>query len=387
MRRIVLYLMVTLFSLTANAITGTVKIGGIEYNVITESNWASVHYVKNVTDGSLKIVTVPDAITVFGVVCKVKEIEASAFMGLSSIEKVYIGANVTTIGGYAFCGSNLKEISLPENLKKIGEGAFANTKLQKITFPASVREMGRDVCYKCNDLCRVIMYCPVGESMFNDCPNLRYITFHIENAVITDNTSITEVTLGPEVKYICFYNLKNLRGIKIPESVTMIGAGCFRGTAVRSVYVPKTVTKIGDGAFAYCHQLQELYIPNNGILCSDGRKNKVLESCSSLMDVYVYMDEWAEGNKYGDKVIDLPDRKAYLHVHPNQLENFKKTEIWTNNFQMILPMTEDELATNIDSVITNKSIQSSDYYTLSGQRVTNPKPGIYIQGGRKMVVK
>ena len=387
MRRIVLYLMVTLFSLTANAYTGVYNLSpdGIEYYVITQSNWASVRGLK---DKTLKTVTIPDEITFAGTVCKVKEIRDEAFKE-TSIEKVTIGSNVTSIGKGAFLRSGLKYISLPDNLLKIGDRAFEQTKLISITLPASVREMGIGICEGCTELRSATMYCPVGKDMFKDCSWLKSITFHIENAIIGGYTFISEVILGPEVKYIRFAGMKNLQGVKIPENVTTIGDHCFYDTAVLSVFVPKTVTKIETGAFYNCKSLQELYIPNSGILYDNSQTNYyvVLGNCPSLMDVYVYMDEWAEGNKYSDKVIDLPDRKTYLHVHPNQLENFKKTEIWTNNFQMILPMTEDELATNIDSVVTNKSIQSSDYYTLSGQRVANPKHGIYIQDGRKVVIK
>lgn len=101
----------------------------------------------------------------------------------------------------------------------------------------------------------------------------------------------------------------------------------------------------------------------------------------------MYLDEWEGDDRDGRKIIDLPDRKAYLRVHPNQLNNYMWSTVWNKHFKKVISMTEDELATDITPATYSESIQSSDYYTLSGQRITNPKRGIYIQGGRKVVVK
>ena len=385
MKKILFFLFV-LLPMMASAYSGDVNIDGITYYVITESNWASV---KGLEDKTLKTVTIPATITVGTEVCKVREIGEHAFYS-TDIECVNIGSNVTTIGAEAFRNSQLTSITLSDQHQKIGDYAFANTKLTTITLPANIRELGKAICMDCKNLQSVTLYCAVGSEHFVGCSCLKSVTFHIYSVTFTDNNTVEEVILGSEVNSINFMNLTNLKGIRIPDNVTTIQSCCFSGTAVRSVYIPKTVKKINAGAFWHCPLLQELYLPSNKVLYTITKFTgewAVIKDCPNLTDVYMYLDEWEGDDRDGRKIIDLPDRKAYLRVHPNQLNNYMWSTVWNKHFKKVISMTEDELATDITPATYSESIQSSDYYTLSGQRITNPKRGIYIQGGRKVVVK
>ena len=51
-------------------------------------------------------------------------------------------------------------------------------------------------------------------------------------------------------------------GVYVPEGVTTIGKGLFRGnTAIRSIDIPESVRTIGDFAFDNCHGLTGIRIP------------------------------------------------------------------------------------------------------------------------------
>lgn len=52
-----------------------------------------------------------------------------------------------------------------------------------------------------------------------------------------------------------FSNCKSLVGIKIPNSITSIGASAFSGTSLTSVIIPNSVTNIGASAFSNCYNL------------------------------------------------------------------------------------------------------------------------------------
>ena len=57
---------------------------------------------------------------------------------------------------------------------------------------------------------------------------------------------------------------KNIRRVRIPSSVTSIGAGAFEGcTNLTSVTIPDGVTSILGGAFSYCTKLESIVIPQS----------------------------------------------------------------------------------------------------------------------------
>lgn len=63
--------------------------------------------------------TIPSNVSTIGI---------QAFMGNSSIEKIYIGANVTAINDQAFSGTNLKNVYIPASVTLIGDKAFESCK-------------------------------------------------------------------------------------------------------------------------------------------------------------------------------------------------------------------------------------------------------------------
>lgn len=72
-----------------------------------------------------------------------------------------------------------------------------------------------------------------------------------------------------------------LTGIKIPNSVTSIGAYSFYDcTSLTSINIPNSVTNIGEGAFSNCG-LTSIEIPDSITKIED----KVFESCSELQSV------------------------------------------------------------------------------------------------------
>ena len=62
--------------------------------------------------------------------------------------------------------------------------------------------------------------------------------------------------------------LKSYKGddktVVIPDGVTSIGNGAFRGcSSLKSITIPNSVTSIGDGAFKDCTSLTSITIPNS----------------------------------------------------------------------------------------------------------------------------
>ncbi len=57
------------------------------------------------------------------------------------------------------------------------------------------------------------------------------------------------------------FSHRNLIGITIPDSVTIIGADAFSGCPLTSITIPNSVTNIGGGAFRNCNSLTTMTIP------------------------------------------------------------------------------------------------------------------------------
>ena len=96
-----------------------------------------------------------------------------------------------------------------------------------------------------------------------------------------------------------------LTDIKIPNSITSIGAGAFAGcTALTNIEIPDSVTKIWSHAFSYCTSLTKVVIPDSvtyiaefvfdGCIALESvvigasvetLHNYVFENCTSLVDL------------------------------------------------------------------------------------------------------
>ncbi len=121
----------------------------------------------------------------------------------SSIKKVVINNNVTSIGDYAFYNcTGLTSITIPNSVTSIGDNAFFFSGLTSVTIGNGVTS--------------------IGDWAFSYC----------------DLTSVT-----------------------MPNSVTSIGDDAFKFcTGLTSVTIPNSVTSIGEGAFQNCTGLTSMTV-------------------------------------------------------------------------------------------------------------------------------
>ncbi len=97
------------------------------YYLITGTNTLSVTYKDtNYNSYTSTQVSVPATLTYSGTTYKVTAIGDNAFRKCTSMTKVNIGSNVTTIGQYAFYNSGLTTITIPDNVTTIKSNAFAS---------------------------------------------------------------------------------------------------------------------------------------------------------------------------------------------------------------------------------------------------------------------
>ncbi|MDE6339643.1 MAG: leucine-rich repeat domain-containing protein [Muribaculaceae bacterium] len=182
---------------------------------------------------------------------KLESIGKSAFANCPLLQMNSLPEGLVSIGDYAFQNSPRVNVSkLPNSLKSIGDGAFLSCGILNIIAGESLEEL--------------------GENVFADCTLLETCDL--------SSSAITEIPDG------AFDGCSSLDEVRIPQSVTAIGAGAFSGTALRDMNFVRNVSSIGNSAFSDCRRLVAANIPERVEAVSDD----ILSSCPRLIAVSMY---------------------------------------------------------------------------------------------------
>lgn len=373
----------------------------------------------------------------------VKRIRDYAFYGCSGLTSVTIPQNVVSISSGAFLDCNISSITIPSSVTYIGEYAFGgcsdlssitvasgNQKYdsrnncnaiieteknaiiagcKNTTIPSSVKVIGRDAFYgsspstvvitnnidsvaasafyKCPSLTSLVIGKGVrvlgtttsiwsdGKTSYTysppiyDCPNLTSISIAQNNpnydsrddcnAIIETSTNklisaCVGTVIPSTVKSIgtSSFSKLPLSTITIPDNVEIIDRFAFSMTDLHTVTIGKNIKEIGDNAFSNCYNLSAVY---------------------SLNENPINVDESVFANKTYNN--------ATLYVPVGSKFDYMTTPGWSR-FQKIVEFDPSEvksIKTNADSL--------EPVFSLSGQRITTPRKGINIVGGKKVIVK
>ena len=111
-----------------------------------------------------------------------------------------------------------------------------------------------------------------------------------------------------------------------------------------------------------------------GLLAFDG--------CSALRDVYCHAETVpsTSSDVFGSSNIG----NATLHVPAASVELYKAASPW-KEFGKIVALTDEE--TGIDKLKPGNGTAEPVFFDLNGRRVQKAQKGLYIQNGRKVLVK
>ena len=195
----------------------------------------------------------------------VESIGTSAFSGCTALSDVNFMSGLTTIGESAFSGcTSLTTVVLPDSVISIGSNAFANID-------------GLDLSVEDGNTAYImdehgVLYDSRMSSIISFPADLEGV-FVVPDTVtaipegIFRGTSVTEVTLPASVTEISdsmFENAKNLTKVTINGRITSIGKRAFAGSGIRSITIGRYVTSIGESAFDGCANLKEVIFEANG---------------------------------------------------------------------------------------------------------------------------
>ena len=204
-----------------------------------------------------------------------------------NIPSVIDGKPVTSIGGSAFSGcKGLTSVTIPDSVTSLGELAFSNcTGLTSVTIGNGVTSIGNQAFSGCSGLTSITIpdsVTSIGTDAFYKCEKLTSIYYTGDIAGWCGISGHNYIMSSSRTLYI---GGKKVEGdLIIPDSVTSIGDGAFRGckgltsilgsatnvstVAKQAKPISFTVnitsgTSIGDCAFEGCTGLTSVTIPDS----------------------------------------------------------------------------------------------------------------------------
>lgn len=257
---------------------------------INSTDWATIKQMTN-----LLAVDLSEAI--------VTSIPNNAFDGLSRLSNVKLPEGPTSIGSYAFRGTQILNIDIPNSVTSIGEGAFYQTRVRTVNFGPNSRleTIGYQAFYQCTSLSEFIMpnsvtklrtyndYNDYRSDTFNGCTALKKIIFSDALTYLPDNTcrncsAVEELHLPNNVVSIgndFFYAGSELKKLNLPQSIKTIGDRAFAGIhSVDSLIIPESIQSIGNHAFYNSAKIS--YVELSSSMSS---YNQLFDGCTNIKKI------------------------------------------------------------------------------------------------------
>ena len=257
------------------------------------------------------------------------------------VTEVIIPEGVTSIGNYAF-ESRLKtttSITLPSTLTTIGDYAFEYCAIKSIDIPKTVTKIGRGLSYGCSGL----------ENISVEAGNAVY------EAPVGSNSIIEKATNKL---------IGGCKTTKIPENVMIVGRNAFGDLeGFTSITIPASVKEIEKYAFNSCRDLTSVIS---------------LSTMPSPIDNFAFANY--EGYVDGQSVYSFTPATLYVPIGCKSI--YQSTEGW-KNFQNIVELDPSTLGKHV----TMDADKDAPVFDLFGHKLAQPKKGVNIINGKKVVVK
>ena len=200
----------------------------------------------------------------------------------------------------------------------------------------------------------------------------------------TKSLSYTDSGLSSDTEYsycvAAVYNGKEYERSAVVTAVT--------GKADYSVKIKSIV----PGVLAVGENTLDITMVNNGRYEQKSRSTLVLTTTSPYVTVVTgnvgmsYLPVGAESTKNFKVVVDESAPNGHVaEFNLNVTELYEDKNVWDCPFVLTVGTPGDD--TSIFDVVDSNKMVEDAVYDLSGRRVLNPKSGIYIVGGKKILVK
>ena len=331
------------------------------------------------------------------VIGSVSEDCMNPFAGCTALESIEVDEDnpiMKSIGGILFSkdgtrlysypgGLKAESYTVPDSVTWIGDAFGFNDYLVTVKLPETVEKLHTSFKH-CAKLEQVILpknLTSLEAYLFSECPSLKSVEIPsgvslISEGVFRNCSSLESIVLPESVSYIgnySFWNCTSLETIVIPASLSDISNGLFMGCSnLKSVTIPDGVTRVSLSAFQDCTSLKELDLPAS-----------VTDIPGSAFSGCRFTNLIIRGNLglyLSGQIFKGMDTSATVYTLASQINRFKK--IYNG---AVFPLEDYSLG--IRPTTSSSDIPSSSY-DLQGRRLTGkPGKGVYIENGRKKVVK
>ena len=349
-----------------------------------------------------------------------------AFEGFSSMTSVTIPSSVTSIGCEAFDGcSGLTSITIPEGVTSIGDDAFYNCSgLTSVTIPSSVTSIGESVFFGCTSLISVTSL--IAEPFEIDSDVFRM--WNEETGQYEFTSATLYVPAGTKEKYLAtpawnqFLNIVEM-GLEPVEQGETVDFGTdisedtnIDGNTVGDIYYS---ISSGDGS----------YDPSEGCIVVTSPTDDETVSGVSGTDIFgedfnahftgvvfkvapgkgtIRVEAQTTGNmvlkvKIGDGepiTMELEGKlkvsfpynvgeETYVYIYGSEnsaAANGMRFAPSTGSLK-IYGIEVESVTDGIETATLADDDDDAPIYNLNGQRVNTPHRGVYIQNGKKVLVK
>lgn len=283
------------------------------------------------------------------------------------LHEVKLPEGVTSIGEYAFNSSNIEEITFPSTLKTIGRAAFGGSKVATAIIPEGVTS--------------------VGGSAFDHCYFLKTSSFPASATTIP---------------YYCFYECSQLRPFTIPEGIT-VGAlkngGCEieqltafdegKNTVtfsavdemeanqpyiVKTDYAGKLFSAMKGVTVAGLTATSDVTF---GSISMHGTYTPETLNSDNTTTYFAYDDSDGSFVRIGSNATESPFRAYLVQSGGN---GARKLLVFHDN-------GDGGVITGVGDSLSEKEVTASDNqaYNLQGQRIAQPRKGVYVKHGKKII--
>ena len=306
-----------------------------------------------------------------------------AFEGCTSLTKVKIGDNVTTIGYKTFAGCTLLQsvlISEASNLSKINEYAFNGCGgLKELNLPDKLTYIGYLAFENCSNY----------KGNYIESMQQHILTIPSEVTILGHscfkNTGIEELRIYPDSKLksipeYAFFECTQLKSTKMIDapSINDIGSQAFAGcNQLYNLELPNGLSRINDEAFAGCSSLLSVTLPPNlkyiGDCCfktETSATNIYIPSSLATPPLFTIDDKDDSltnpvSNPFGDISILTPDGIPRIIIPSSIANTYRRNLQWGKYNGKISVKTEVETKYHTSLSFINSNCPKNVTYSIS----------------------